>query len=93
MSQDEIKSIFKKYQRRATAGLGGFLMCAIFVNWYLINSNIDRHAELGLPYTSSDQGFIWGTTIMGLFTVLYLCFYSFEKILLKILTNQPTKSE
>ena len=93
MSQDEIKSIFKKYQRKATAGLSVFLMCAIFANWYLINSSIERHAELNLPFTGNDPGFIWGTIGMGLYTVLYLCFYSFEKILLKILTNQPTESE
>ena len=93
MSQDELNSIFKKYKRRAVASLGGFLMCAIFANWYLINSSIERHAELGLSYTSSDPGFIMGTIIMGLYTVLYLCFYSFEKVLLKILTNYPTESE
>jgi hypothetical protein len=93
MSQDEIKSIFKKYKRRAVAGLGGFLICAIFANWYLINSSIERNAELGLSYTSSDPGFILGIIIMGLYTVLYLCFYYFEKILLKILSHTPTKAE
>jgi hypothetical protein len=93
MSPDEIKLIIKKYKFKSIYILMGFLLFAVFANWYLINSSIERRAELGLPYTSSDSGFIWLTVGMGLYIVLYLCFYSFEKILLKILTNQPTESE
>jgi hypothetical protein len=93
MSQDEIKSIIKKYKYRASLVLGAFLMFALFSNWYLINNNIECHAELGLPYTNSDSGFVWGTIIMGLIIVLQLCFYSFEQILLKIFSNQEKCSE
>jgi hypothetical protein len=93
MSQDEIKSIVKKYKLKSVKILMGFLLISIFANWYLINSSIERHADLSLPYTSSYSGFIWGAIITGLFTVLYLCFYSIEKILLQLLIKPKTESE
>ena len=93
MSQDEIKSIVKKYKFKSVKILMGFLLIAVFANWYLINSSIERHAELGLPYTSSDSGFIWGAVITGLFTVLSLCFYSIEKILLQLLIKPKKDPE
>ncbi|MBA6346592.1 MULTISPECIES: hypothetical protein [unclassified Colwellia] len=93
MSQDEIKSIVKKYKFKSVKILMGFLLIAVFANWYLINLSIERHAELGLPYTSSDSGFIWGAISTGLYTVLALCFYSIEKILLKLLIKPKTESE
>ena len=93
MSQDEIKSIVKKYKFKSVKILMGFLFIAISANWYLLNSSIERHAELGLPYTSSDTGFIWGAIITGLYTVLSLCFYSIEKILLQLFIKPKTESE
>ena len=93
MSQDEIKSIVKKYKFKSVKILMGFLLIAVFANWYLINSSIERHAELGLPYTSSDSGFIWGAVITVLFTVLSLCFYSIEKILLQLLIKPKKDPE
>jgi len=93
MSPDEITSIVKKYKFKSIKILVGFLFIAIFANWYLVNSSIERHAELGLPYTSTDTGFIWGAIITGLFTVLSLCFYSLEKILLSLLINPKKESE
>ena len=85
MSQDEIKSIVKKYKSKSIKMLMVFLFVAIAANWYLITSGIERQAELGLPYVSMDSGFIWGAIITGLYTVLHLCFYSIEKILLELL--------
>ena len=93
MSQDEIKSIVKQYKLKSAKILVGFLLIAVYTNWYLINSSIERHAELGLPYTGGDSGFIWGAVITGLFTVLYLCFYSIENILLQLLIKPKTESE
>jgi len=85
VSQDEIKSIVKKYKFKSVKILMGFIFVTIAANWYLMSSSIERYAELGLPYVSSDSGFIWGAIITGLYTVLYLCFYSIEKILLELL--------
>lgn len=87
MIQEDIKSTIKKYKLISIACLLVFLLSAISINKYLIDKSIDRHFELGLVYTSTDSGFTWGAIIMGLFIVLYLCFYSFEKILLKLLTK------
>jgi len=85
MSPDEILSTVKKYKLKSVKILMGFLAFAIAVNWYFITSGIERQVELGLPYVSSDSGFIWGVIITGLYTVLYLCFYSIENILLELL--------
>ncbi len=82
MTEEKIKSIVKRYRRISVAWLGVFLGFSLCANWFLIHSKIERHAELGLEYIPGDQGFIWGTVILGLNTVLGLFFYSLEKILL-----------
>lgn len=82
MTEEKIKSIVHQYRKKSAACLLVFLGFAIFANWFLVNSNIERHFELGLEYTSGDQGYIWGTVILGLNIVLLLFFYSIEKILL-----------
>lgn len=87
MSPDDIKSTIRKYKLISTAALVVFLLSAISINKIMIDNAIDKHYELGLPYTSSDSGFIWMAIIMGLFIVLYSCFYSIEKILLKLLVK------
>jgi len=91
MSQEEIKSIFKKYKLRASGILFIVLIAFVYIDYYLKNHNIEKHAELNLPYHGGDLGYIWFGLIFGLFTVLQLCFYYFEKILLKLLIK-PTKS-
>ncbi|MCC4834780.1 hypothetical protein LMH66_19230 [Shewanella sp. 10N.7] len=93
MSADDIKSTFRKYKLISTGSLLVFLLLAIFINKYLIDNSIQRHYDLGLPYAAADTGFTWMAIIMGLFTVLYLCFYSFEKILLKLLIKPNIESE
>jgi hypothetical protein len=82
MTEEKIKSIVHQYRKKSAACLLVFLGFAIFANWFLVNSNMERHFELGLDYTFSEQGYIWGTVILGLNIVLFLFFYSLEKILL-----------
>ena len=82
MTEEKIKSIVYRYRVRSTIWLGVFLFFAISANWFLRRSNIEHHYELGLEYTPGDQGYIWMTVILGLNIVLYLLFYSLEKILL-----------
>lgn len=82
MTEEKIKSIVHQYRKKSAACLFVFLGFAILANWFLVKSNIERHFELGLEYTSGDQGYIWGTLILGLHIVLLLFFYSLEKILL-----------
>lgn len=93
MLENDIKSLFKKYKLISTGALFAFLMLAIYLNQFLINNAIERHYELGLPYTTPESGFMWGAIIIGLFTVLQLCFYSFEKILLKLLIKPKAIAE
>ncbi|MDR6982674.1 hypothetical protein J2X32_001292 [Rheinheimera pacifica] len=82
MTEEKIKSIVHRYRKKSAACLLVFLGFAIFANWFLVNSNIDRNFEIGLEYTSGDLGYIWGAVIFGLNIVLLLFFYSLEKILL-----------
>jgi hypothetical protein len=82
MTEEKIKSIVHQYRKKSAAILAVFLGFAMFANWFLVHSNIERHYELGLEYTSGDQGYIWGAVILGLNIVLLLFFYSLEKILL-----------
>lgn len=84
MSEENIKKIVKRYRLLSSLWLFVFLILAVWLNWYLINSGIDRHVELGLEYQVTNQGFIWGAVIGGLNVVLQLFFYSLEKILLAI---------
>lgn len=84
MTEENIKSIVHRYRKKSAACLLVFLGFAMFANWFLIHLNIERHFELGLEYTAGDQGYIWGTVILGLNIVLLLFFYSLEKILLHI---------
>jgi hypothetical protein len=92
MSEIELKNIIKKYKRNSVMILMAVLLFAVGANWFLINNSIERHHELGLPYTSPDSGFIWGALILGLSTVLFLSFHYFEKILIQILKQQSAKS-
>lgn len=82
MSDENIKKIVKRYNLRSSLWLCVFLMFAVTANWYLIESNISSHSELGLENHSGDMGFIWGAILIGLNVVLQLFFYSLEKILL-----------
>jgi hypothetical protein len=82
VTEEKIKYIVHRYRNKSVVCLLVFLGFAIFANWFLVHLNIERHFELGLEYTSGDQGYIWGTVILGLNIVLYLFFYSLEKILL-----------
>tara|TARA_R110002111_G_scaffold92705_1_gene144037 strand:- start:162 stop:443 length:282 start_codon:yes stop_codon:yes gene_type:complete len=91
MSETELKEIIKKYRYRSVMILMAALLFAVGANWFLINSAIERHHELGLIYTSPDSGFIWGAVILGLNTVLLLSFHFFEKILIQILKQQNAK--
>jgi hypothetical protein len=91
MSEIELKEIIKKYRYRSVMILMAVLLVAVGANWFLINGAIQRHLELGLPYTSPDSGFIWGAVILGLNTVLLLGFHYFEKILIQILKQQNAK--
>jgi len=84
MSEIELKQIIQKYKRKSAAILMVVLLAAVWANWFLVNSTIDKRYELGLTYTSSESGFIWGALIFGLFTVLFLCFHFFEKTLVEI---------
>lgn len=84
MPEEEIRAIVKRYRIISSLWLFGFLLFAVAGNWFLIQSSIDRHFELGLEYTSSNEGYIWGAIIIGLNVVLQLVFYSLEKILLHI---------
>ena len=93
MSENEIKSIFKKYKLISTGALLAFMLLAIYLNQYLTNRSIERHYELELPYAATESGYVWPTIIMGLFIVLHLCFYSFEKIMIKLLTKSKHDSE
>jgi len=88
MSESELKKLIRTYQIKASIILMAALIIAIFSHSFLINSAIDRHFELGLPYTSSDTGFIWGAIILGLYTVLSLCFHFFEKIFIEVIKQQ-----
>jgi hypothetical protein len=92
MSENELKKLIKQYKIKATLILMVTLIIAVLVNTYLIKSSIDRHYDLGLPYTTSDTGFIWGAIILGLYTVLSLCFYFFERILIEVIKQQKTDS-
>ena len=88
MSESEIKAIISKYRTRSFLGLFGFLSFAIAANYWLIQSGIEYRFELGLPQESTNTGFLSGTIIMGLNVVLWLAFYSFEKILLEIFKSR-----
>jgi hypothetical protein len=91
MSEIELKELIKKYKRKSVMILMAALLFAVGANWFLINSAIERHYELGLIYTSPDSGFIWGAVILGLNTVLLLSFHFFEKVLIQILKQQNAK--
>ena len=93
MSQEEIKSIFKKYKLRASGILAIVLIAFIYMDFYLKNHNVEQYAELNLPYHGGDLGYIWLGLGFGLFTVLQLCFYYFEKILLNLLIKPAKNSE
>ena len=82
MTKDEIKLIVRRYRNISILWLGAFLLFAITANWFLVSNSIDRYFELGLDYVSGQQGYVWGAIIGGLYIVLYLAFYSIEKILL-----------
>lgn len=84
MQQDEIKRLVNKYRLISIAWLTVFLVFAVFANWFLIESSIERHHELGLDHNLTSTGFIWGTIILGLNIVLHLFFYSLQKILIKV---------
>jgi len=85
MPKDELKKLVRSYKIKAAMILLVCMLMCMGGNWYLIDSSIRLHYELGLPYASQDLGFIWGALIMGLFVVLYLCFYFFEQILLRVI--------
>lgn len=82
MSEENIKKIVKRYKLLSSLWLFVFLMFALLTNWYLVDSSISKHSELGLEYYSSNIGFTWGAIIIGLYVVLMLFFFSLEKILL-----------
>jgi hypothetical protein len=84
MSEFEIKKIVSKYRKRAALLLGVFSLMAIAANWFLISQNIERRFELGLTQETINQGFTWGAIILGLNVVLWLGFYSMEKVLIEI---------
>jgi hypothetical protein len=84
MQKDEIKRLVKKYNFISTACLTVFLLLAVLANWFLVDSNLKQHSELGLEYTSSNLGFTWGTIIIGLNVVLQLLFYALQNILIKV---------
>ena len=92
MTEEKIRKIVKRYQIISTLWLFAFIVFAIFLNWHLLKSNIDRHYELGVEYVSGDQGYIWGALIFGLYTLLHLVFYSIEKILLYIHAETSSSS-
>ena len=83
MRQKQIKNLVRKYNLISTLWLSVFLLILIGANWWFTDANIERHAELGLEYTTSQQGFIWGAIIVGLNIVLQLFFYSLERILVQ----------
>lgn len=90
MQQNEIKKLVRQYNLISTSWLSLFLLIAIGANWFLNDVNIEKYAELGLEYTTSNQGFIWGAIILGLNIVLQLLFYSLERILIKINASDLT---
>jgi hypothetical protein len=90
MSEEKIRAIVRRYKIISTLWLLAFSLFAVFSNWYFVKSSIDRHYELGFDYVSGKQGYILLTIILGLYFVLYLAFYSLERVLL--FTHQENHS-
>jgi len=88
MSESEIKAVISKYRTKSILGLLGFLLFAIAANYFLISNNIEHRFELGLPQESTDMGFLTSTIILELNVVLWLVFYSFEKILIELFKSR-----
>ncbi len=82
ITEEKIKSVVHRYRKKSAALLAIFLCFAIFADWLFDDLNSKRRFELGLEYTLSDPGYIWGALIFGLNILLLLFFYSLEKILL-----------
>ncbi|WP_423186693.1 hypothetical protein ACO1PK_00290 [Alishewanella sp. d11] len=92
MKEEKIRAIVYKYRIISTVWLGIALLFSMSANWFLVRSNREHHFELGIEYTSGDQGYIWMVVILGLNVVLYLLFYSLEKILLYIHQEKGVQS-
>lgn len=88
MSEIEINKVVSKYRRRAVLVLGIFGLLSVSINWWLISEDIERRLEIGLQQSYIFQGFVWGAIIFGLFIVLWLGFYSMEKILVELNQNK-----
>ncbi|MDF3125009.1 hypothetical protein [Rheinheimera sp. 1928-s] len=86
MTLQEFSQLVRKYRVRSSYILAGFLFFWQLLKLYFVNSLIDRRSELGLPAIENppEIGFIWLGVILGLFVVLNLCFYGFEKILVRL---------
>lgn len=84
MQKDKIRSLVRKYKLISTAWLSAFLLFAIVANWLLVRSAIEHRFDLGLDQIDTNEGAIWIAVIIGLNVVLQLFFYSLEKILLDI---------
>ncbi len=86
MTLQELSQLVRRYRVRSFYVLAGFLFFWQLLKFYLINSSIDRRSELGLPAIESslEVGLIWLGVVLGLFVVLNLCFFGFEKILVRL---------
>jgi hypothetical protein len=84
MSENEIKLIVKKYKRKASFTLVLLWLFAVLVHWLLVGQSIESHATLGIPYSSSNTGFILVVLIVGLSAVFHSCINIIEKLLIEM---------
>ncbi|RVT44788.1 hypothetical protein EMM73_15915 [Rheinheimera sediminis] len=95
MTLQEFSQLVHKYRVRSGYILAGFVFFWQLLKLYFVNSLMDRRSELGLPAieNSPEIGFIWIGVVLGLFVVLNLCFYGFEKILVRLFFSDPNAGQ
>lgn len=91
MHKDKIRRLVKKYNLISIAWLNVFILFMIVADWLMLTSAIDRRFELGLDQVDTTEGSIWIAVVIGLNIVLYLFFYSLERILLNIHSQEAAK--
>jgi len=93
MSENEIKLIVKKYKRKASLTLVLLWLFAVLVHWLLVGQSIESHATLGIPYSSSNTGYILVVLTVGLSAVFHSCVNIIEKVLIEMSNKDVETAE
>ena len=92
ITEHQIKSVIKKYYFISVLVLLAFLVFLNYSNYWLIQESIEHRTQLGLSIPQAYPGIGMGGLIVIPNVLLYLVFFSFQRILIKLLCSNDSES-